>query len=142
MQPKATRSVEQTVRAYVGLWNDRAYDDISDLVSTSFVMVESGAPGREVRGRDGLKSLVERYATGFPDFELTIDELVVGDGVAMFEGTFRGTHDGVFDGVAPTGRPVEIGYADALTVEDGRIQRERVYYDPREMSRQVGREND
>lgn len=128
---------DQLVSEYANIWNDREYAKISDVVSESFVRV-SPVTDDEVRGPDGLKELIRRFDAGFPDFQVSIDTQLVGDNIAMAEGTFTGTHDGEFNDVPPTGREVEIKFMDTLRIDDGELHEHRTYYDQQELLDQLG----
>ncbi|WP_254272055.1 ester cyclase [Haloarcula marina] len=131
------RDAPAVVDAYLAVWNERAYETIRDIVAPSFVMYEPGAPDGTVRGPGGVEEWIREFATGFPDLQITVGDVLADDGVVMFDATFTGTHDGDFDGIPPTGQRVEINFMDKMEVEDGRIQREWVYYEPQELAAQL-----
>lgn len=58
--------------------------------------------------------------------------LEAGDAIAV-EGTFVGTHTGPMQGpggtVAPTGRRLELPFADFFTVREGTVVEHHIYYD-------------
>jgi steroid delta-isomerase-like uncharacterized protein len=71
--------------------------------------------------QDRIRGAFDGFTKGFPDIQITVQEMVAeGDKVAAWW-TFRGTHRGVFAGVAATGKTVEYGGADLYTVADGKI---------------------
>lgn len=138
MATAAQQNVAHVVEAYIDIWNDRDYARIPDVVAESFAMAEPAAPGGVIHGHDALEQWIRTMATGFSDFELTIDDILVGDSIAMWEGTFRGTHDGVYEGLEPTGRHIEMHLMDKMRVEDGKLQAEWSYYDTAAFAEQLG----
>lgn len=103
---EATPESEQLVHAYVDVWNEQDYTKIPDLVSESFVMhdppaPEEGVPGpaREVHGPDGLKAYIHGVIAGFPDWHVTVLDMLSGDDLVMYEGEITMTHEGEFNGI-------------------------------------------
>lgn len=134
-----------TVSAYVEMWNERAYAEIPDRVSESFVMHDPGAtpdqlpgPTREVHGQQGLRQFIELVTTGFPDFEVTISELTTTDDAVIYEGQITATHEGPYDGLPATGRQVDVPQMSKCTLEDGRIDEHRAYFDQMLVYEQLG----
>lgn len=124
-----TDEAERVVRAYVALWNERAYSRIPDLVSESFVHVDPD--GEEFHGRDGLEGFVRTVVDGFSDLHVEITELLSDGNTVMYRALLTMTHDGEFQGVPPTGETFEIPELATIRVVDGAITEHRVYYDKR-----------
>lgn len=132
-----TQTPEQLIDEYLEVWNERDYARCSDVVSESFVRVSPAfQDGGE--GPEALKEQIRRLEDGFSDFQVTIHERLVGDGIAMSEGTFTGTHDGEFNGVPPTEREVEIQFMDKLRFGENGVDEHRTYYNRQEMVEQLG----
>ncbi|MFC4450317.1 ester cyclase [Halorussus aquaticus] len=142
---EAKSTAEQLVRTYVDVWNERDYSKLPDIVSESFVMhdraaPEEGVPGSagEIHGPEGLEQFVREVTTGFPDFEVTILDLVSTDGLVMYEGEISMTHEGEFDGIPPTGRTAQFREMSKFRVADGAIREHRAYFDQQEIYEQLG----
>ncbi|EMA08327.1 ester cyclase [Haloferax denitrificans] len=127
---------EQPMSAYLALWNGA--DSNTDAVSDSFVAYEPSAPGGELHGPDALGAYVRELRTAFPDFTITPEVLLEDAETVMTEWRATGTHDGDFNGLPPTGRTFEHKGMSAFVIADGKIQEERMYYDPREIAEQLG----
>jgi steroid delta-isomerase-like uncharacterized protein len=84
------------------VWNKGDLALVDDLVAPNYVY---HFPGREdIKGSEGLKQFAIMLRTAFPDFHITIDDIVAeGDEVAC-RYTYQGTHKGEFLGIAPTGK--------------------------------------
>ena len=68
--------------------------------------VYHGPGGMEYKGPEGFKQFVTMFRTAFPDFHLTVEDMVAeGDKVAH-RLTTRGTHKGELMGIAATGKQV------------------------------------
>jgi steroid delta-isomerase-like uncharacterized protein len=122
-----TGDAEQVARAYIELWNERAYERIPDLVSESFVHVDPD--GEEFSGRDGLEEFMRAVVSGFSDFQVDVTELLADGDVVMYEATLTMTHDGEFQGVPPTGERLEIPEMATVRIADGLVTEHQVYYD-------------
>jgi steroid delta-isomerase-like uncharacterized protein len=84
------------------VWNKGDLAVVDELVAPNYVY---HFPGREeIKGPEGLKQFATIIRTAFPDFHITIDDMVAeGDEVAC-RYTYQGTHKGEFLGIAPTGK--------------------------------------
>jgi steroid delta-isomerase-like uncharacterized protein len=121
---------------YLALWHGE-YSKI-DSVSDSFVAYEPSAPDGEVHGRDAFEAYVRELRTAFPDFTITVEAALEDAEIVMTEWTGRGTHEGEFNGLPPTGRTFEHKGMSKFVIADGKVQEERMYYDPREIAEQLG----
>ena len=92
-----------------------------------------------VTGRGGMNTLMQTYASAFPDFVLTIDDTVAeGDRVAI-RYSFTGTHQGTIVGIPPTGKRVTVaGNIGIYKVIDGRIAEGYVSWDRYVLMEQLG----
>jgi steroid delta-isomerase-like uncharacterized protein len=78
------------------------------------------APGQE-QGPAGLPAQVEAFRRAFPDYQVTNEDLVVGDDRVAVRNTVTGTHQGAFMGYAATGRRIAIRTMDVHQVRGDRI---------------------
>ncbi len=68
----------------------------------------------------GFKEDIAYLRGGFPDFHLTIDDMIAADDMVWIRMTARGTNNGPFMG-PPTGKPMTVTVFDVCRFEDGRI---------------------
>lgn len=135
---QATTESEQLVNGYVEAWNEQDYSAIPELVSETVVVQNPTAPNGAVHGRDELEAFMRGVVAGFPDFHVTILDLLADDNHVMYEAELTMTHEGEFEGIPPTGREVEIQEMATCHVKDGRIQEYQVYFDQQEVFEQLG----
>jgi steroid delta-isomerase-like uncharacterized protein len=100
------------------------------------------ATGQTLRGPDGARQFLEAWATAFPDSQVeTTTVIAADDGVAM-EFVGRGTHSGPLASptgdIPPTGKHVEVPFAQMIQFRDGKIARARLYFDLAGMLQQLG----
>lgn len=89
-------------------------------------------------GREGLKQHVEMIRRGFPDTQVTVEDMVAdGDRIAA-RTTARGTHTGEFMGVPPTGRPITISGMDITRFSEGKIVEHWGLVDTMALMQQLG----
>lgn len=70
---------------------------------------------------DVQKQRLAGVRAAFPDWQVTVEDMIAdGDRVA-FRATIRGTHRGVFQGIAPTGKPVAVAALDIVRIENGKF---------------------
>jgi predicted ester cyclase len=87
---------------------------------------------------EGLKQVAHALFSAFPDYRVTINDMVVeGDKIAV-HWTGRGTHQGDWQGIAPTGRQVSVEGIDIEYLRDGKIVNEEGVIDMMGMMRQLG----
>ena len=70
---------------------------------------------------DVQKQRLAGIRTAFPDWQLTVDDMIAdGDRVA-FHATIRGTHRGTFQSITPTGKAVTVYALDIVRIENGKF---------------------
>ena len=95
-------------------------------------------PYMEVKGPEGCKQFANMMRNAFPDYHVTIDDIIgEGDMVAV-RATVRGTHRGEFIGIAPTGKKVEIKEAVFIQFADGKAVEAWSYVDNLSVFQQLG----
>lgn len=71
--------------------------------------------------RDGYKATVAQFRAAFPDFSMTVEDVVAeGDKVVM-RCRARGTHLGAFGAFPPSGRPVDFTITGTCRVHNGQV---------------------
>lgn len=132
---RATSDVEEILKEYEDVW----YGDFSKMgvVSETVSVHSPDVPDGTVRGRDAFKRYVREFRAAFPDFHVTVEELLAREPVVMIEWIATGTQESEFVGNPPTDREFEIRGVSKILIEDGKVQEERLYYDLREMLEQL-----
>jgi steroid delta-isomerase-like uncharacterized protein len=123
-------------RSFEDHFNRRNAAAVDELYAREVVM---RTPDGVVTGRDGVNTLMQTYASAFPDFVLTIDDTVAeGDRVAV-RYSFTGTHQGTIAGIPPTGKRVTVGGNIGIyRVVDGRVAEANVSWDRYLLLEQLG----
>lgn len=130
------RASETIVRRFVDevINNDDA-SALSELLHREY---RHRTPGREVRGRDGLKELFDAYRSGLPDLNVVIDDLVVSGNKVAISIRLSGTHSGDLLGIPATGRRLSVHGMVLSRLENGKIIEEWEILDMLGIFQQLG----
>src|SRR5437588_801004 len=97
--------------------NQKNLDVFAELLAPHYVNHNMPAPAP---GAERLKQVMALFVQGFPDFHLTIEDMIAeGDEVAK-RGYFTGTHDGEFMNIPATRKQVKVSYMDIWRMENGK----------------------
>jgi steroid delta-isomerase-like uncharacterized protein len=111
----ATRFYER-VNAAIRTGNMSLLDDVLLPDAVDHDPVPGQRPGRE-----GIKAAFAEAREAFPDFQMTVEDMIAeGDKVAC-RLTVRMTHRGPFLGIPATGKNVSLPVIDVLRFVDGRL---------------------
>lgn len=89
------------------MWNGNDYS-LADQFYSADLVVHTLHDPEPLRGRDAFRELHRLLHVAFPDFHLTIEDMIrAGDEVAV-RWTVRGTQRGDYFGFPPTSRRVEV----------------------------------
>ena len=89
-------------------------------------------------GGAGVKGIVTMFRSSFPDFHISIEDMVAEEnGVAALL-TESGTHEGEFMGIAPTGRHVQFQEIGILRFSGGKVVESWYETDMLGLMRQLG----
>ena len=91
-------------------------------------ILESPSTGTH-RGRGEITQNYERWNTAFPDFKLTVDNIVAENDEAAAFFRLAGTHQGDFFGLPATGKRIEFRMVMLLRFENDLLVHERRLYD-------------
>ena len=104
-------------RVFEAVFNQADFDLAQKLFTDDFIA--HAFP--ELRGPDGVETIVTGFRESFSDIEWSIDHLFGEGAFVAVRWTARGTHDGEFRGYQPTGRRVEIPGTTIFRFEDDRV---------------------
>ena len=118
-QTETERNKAVVLRFVEEVQNQKDWAVYDELNAPDFV--NHSAPPGMPSDREGGKMFLAAFADAFPDSHVTIDDMIAEDDRVATKKTMTGTHTGEFNGIAPTGKRVEIQYADILRLRDGQI---------------------
>ena len=102
----------------LAIWNDGDYDLADELFHPEAVTPD--AP-QLPRGPEGCKQVARIFRDAFPDFHMTVEDVVAEGDVVVCRFQQTGTHEGDLFGIAPTGRTVDFGEMALCQLAGGQI---------------------
>ncbi len=109
---------------------------LDELLAPTYVLHLPGSP--PITGIEPAKQLMVAYTTGFPDLQLTTEDIVAEGEKVAIRNTWRGTHQGVFQGIPPTGKRVTFTGSDIFRFESGKIAEQWADLDALGLMQQLG----
>ncbi len=88
------------------VWNGGNLAVVDEIVATDYVGHDPSYP-QPIRGPEGFKQWVMTARMAFPDFHITVEDLLAEGDRVVGRITMRGTHNGELAGLPPTGQSVE-----------------------------------
>ena len=99
----------------------------------------TGTDGTVTKGPDAGLAIAEKYNRAFPDLEFKVtNQHDVSPTLSVIEFIARGTHKGELEGIAATGRKAEVVVCNIIETLNGKVVRERDYFDTMSLMRQLG----
>jgi steroid delta-isomerase-like uncharacterized protein len=108
---------------------------LADIVGPTYVNHDMPM---EQPGPDGLRQVLAPFLSAFPDFAVTIEDIVGEGDKVVTRGVFTGTQRGAFMGIPATGTAVRVPYMDMWRVEDGKAVENWVRLDTLSLLQQLG----
>ncbi len=106
-------------RRFYAAINAGKLEIIDELVAEHYLEHEE-FPGL-AGGREGLRQFFEMTRTAFPDFSMTIEDMVAENDKVFIRATMRGTQQGDFMGISASGKQMAVPFADIVRFESGRV---------------------
>lgn len=137
----ANQQALATVRAVYDCFNSGDVSTLLTLVTDDFELVDV-ALGLSWHGRQGWGEWLQIWATSMPDARIRLDSITAQDDTVVTEHTGGGTHTGPLNTPAgtipPTGKRLELKFAEFFEMRDGKIKTMRAYWDTGTLMRQLG----
>ena len=138
----STEANKALVRQLIdAVWNTGTLAVVDELVAPEFV--NHSAPPGTPPDREGFKQTAASTRTTFPDFHVTVEELVAEGDLVVAHFTARGTHQlawehPIIGRIASTGRPVQWRGVRLFRLTDGQVAATWVYTDMLALLQQLG----
>jgi steroid delta-isomerase-like uncharacterized protein len=92
---------------------------IDEFLAPNFVEREVLPPGTP-SGREGVKQLTMMFRTAFPDFNVSIDDMIAEGDKIVARTTWSGTQKGDFMGIPSSGKRVSFDVIDIIRISEGK----------------------
>jgi steroid delta-isomerase-like uncharacterized protein len=117
-------------------WNKKNAALVNELFASN---VSLETPDGVLTGLNGASSLLQAYATAFPDFRLIIDDLLADGDRVVLRWTFTGTHRGPLADIAASGRQVRVPRGIAIfRIATGKVEQGYFAWDKYALLQQLG----
>lgn len=125
---------KELVRRFMDeVWNQMNPEAVDRFVAPE--MIDHSGRGS---GKEGVQQALRLFATAFPDWHTTIEDLIAEDDKVVMRGVASGTHAGTFMGIPATGARVTVPGIHVMRIEDGKIVEHWAQGDYLGMMRQLG----
>ena len=125
-----------TQRFYEEVWNKGNLEAVDDIMTSDFV--DHAAPPGFPSGPEGAKQVFTMYRNAFPDFRLSVEDLIAEDDKVVARWVTQGTHQGELMGIPPTGKPVTVAGIDVFRIAGGKIAEHWAEFDMMGLMQQLG----
>jgi steroid delta-isomerase-like uncharacterized protein len=119
-------------------WSNLAGPDALLALVTDNIVYEDVAAGDLVEGIAGFERLLAEAHAGIPDFTITLDTAILGEGHAAAEYQISGTQSGHLPYLSASGKPFLLRAASIFVLDGDKIQRESRYYNMLSFLAQLG----
>lgn len=117
-------------------WNAKNHALVNELFAPA---VSINTPDGVLEGSDGASTLLAVYATAFPDFRLTIDDLLAEGDKVTLRWTYEGTQTGPLGDVRATGKRVTVSNAIGIfRLSSGKISEAHLCWNKYALLQQLG----
>jgi steroid delta-isomerase-like uncharacterized protein len=107
-----------------------------ELIASDFREHVSGEARRV--GVEGFKAARLRRNAAFPDWKVTVDDIIAEGDKVVARATGEGTHLGEYMGIPPTGRRIKVSWIAIYRIADGRLAEHWQHIDELGLRQQLG----
>lgn len=109
---------------------------VDELIATDFTEHAGGQPKRV--GVEGFKAARLRRNAAFPDWKVTVDDIIAEGDKVVARATGQGTHCGEYMGILPTGKVVKVSWIAIYRVANGKLAEHWQHIDELGLRQQLG----
>ena len=117
--------------------NKKNVGALDDFFAADYVEHSESPPGIPAN-REGMKQMMGMFFAGFPDLQVTTEEVIAEGDKVVVRNTVRGTHQGEFMGIPATGKQIEISEIHIVRIVDGMVVEHWGITDQMGMMQQLG----
>lgn len=129
---------KSTVIGFVSsIWNEKDLSQLDQFFSQEFKRRVNNV--EIASNKEELTANLQVYLTGFPDLNLTIDDILPYRDQVIMNWTITGTNTGVFGEYPATGKKIKVsGLSRLIFDQAGKICHEDVFYNELSLLQQLG----
>jgi predicted ester cyclase len=111
-------------------------DELDELMVPGFI--DHDPEPDQAPGVEGVKEVVRRMRSGFPDMRLTPEAIYTDGDTVIARVRVTGTHNGEYFGIPPTGKSIDITGIDIVRLEEGKAVERWGVFDAVNLMQQLG----
>jgi steroid delta-isomerase-like uncharacterized protein len=115
----AVETNKEVLRGVYQAFNSGDFDALDQLIAADMVN-HNPTPGQPP-GIEGVKAQFAIFKAGFPEMQVTIEQLLAEGDMVADRIVARGTNTGAFLGLPPTGKQVQIEAIETYRMANGKI---------------------
>jgi steroid delta-isomerase-like uncharacterized protein len=124
-------------RRYIeAVWEQKNLAAMDDFFTDD--TVDHAAPPGQGPGLAGLQQTFAMFFEAFPDWHITIEDMIAEDDKLVARISYTGTQRGSFFGIPATGRQIDSGGTHTLRFEGGKMAEHWSHSDDLRMMQQLG----
>jgi steroid delta-isomerase-like uncharacterized protein len=112
------KAIARRVYKIVSMGDFERATEIVDQDAPDNELLPDDPPAKHI---DTFKDTFSEARAGFPDFSITVQDVMAERDRVAARVVMRGTHRGEFQGIAPTGKQVEVRAMDMFRISNGKI---------------------
>jgi len=120
------------------IWNEGNMALVDEIIAPGYVEHSADIPANDINGIDAFKERVTNLRVEFPDFNVTVEELIIKDDKIVWRWIVTGTNTGTVSNTPPTGKKMRIEGIGILHIVDGKIVERVMYYNQAAQLVQLG----
>ena len=137
---------KRTVSRYIEVLNRRNLGILDELISDRVIVrslrrIDQDDTAPEI-GRIAFRNTIEHRIAAFPDYYVSIIEMIAEDDQVVVYWSNRGTHTGTYRGNPPTGKLVREAGVSIYRIDDGKIVEVRGFWDQSDFESQIANPHD
>ncbi|MCG8604624.1 ester cyclase [bacterium] len=127
--------VRALLHRYYSCWNTGSVSELDAILSNDYVRHEDA---QSFEGIEPLKQNILAVRAAYSGLEVSMTDLVIGEGRVVHTWNLTGTHTGQLGDIAPTGRPVDVSGVIISRISNGQIAEEWSYFNQLRLFAQLG----
>jgi steroid delta-isomerase-like uncharacterized protein len=125
-------------RFHMEIFQKGDLDAADEILTKDFAIHAPGYPPEWTTGSAGAKQLASAIIAGFPDRQITHQQVIAEGDLVMIRWSMSGTQEGELMGVPATGKAVSVTGFDLFRIEGDRIAELWQNWDQLGMMQQIG----
>lgn len=132
------QNVQNNIETYItSCWNQNDVGALNEITTSEFVRTLNGI--KVVSSQNEMKAHLNVFARGFPDMEVSLDNMYLIEDRAFLKWHFTGSNSGVYGEFPPTHKKVKVSGLSQISFDShGLLLKEDTYFNELSLLQQLG----